>query len=84
MAPRRYVVWVAARRATLHLDPRLFRALKIKSAETDTPLSELVNRALKQALAEDAADLAAFERTAGEPVQSFARVVKDLKREGLL
>jgi hypothetical protein len=73
-----------ARRATLHLDPRLFRALKIKSAETDVPLSELVNRALRQALAEDAADLEAFERTAREPRRPFAQVVRDLKRDGLL
>ena len=75
---------MAARRATLHLDPRLFRALKIKSAETDTPMSELVNRAVRQALAEDAEDLAAFEETAGEPTRTFAQVVKDLKRDGLL
>ena len=67
----------------MHLDPRLFRALKMKSAETDTPVSTLVNRALREALAEDAADLAAFERTAGEPTRSFTQVLKELKRDGL-
>jgi hypothetical protein len=35
--------------------------LRVKAAETDKSVSELVNQAVKLSLAEDAEDLAAFE-----------------------
>ncbi len=71
-------------RATIYLEPALHRALKVKAAETDTPVSTLVNRAVRLALAEDAIDLAAHERRAREPARPFGTVLKDLKRRGLL
>jgi hypothetical protein len=45
-------------------------------------LSDLVNEAVKLALAEDAEDLAAFEERASEPALLFEDVVKDLRRRG--
>lgn len=71
-------------RATVYLDPELHRALKIKAAETDTTMSELVNQAIRASLAEDAADNEAFEQRSGEPSLPFERVVKDLRRRGKL
>jgi len=70
------------KRATVYFDPELHRALKLKAAETDQSLSELVNEAVKLSLAEDAEDLAAFEERAREPNLVFEDVVKDLKRRG--
>jgi len=49
------------KRATIHLDPGLHKALRIKSADTDHSISEIVNDAIKYSLAEDSIDLAAFE-----------------------
>ena len=49
-----------ARRATIYLDPDLHRALRVKAAETDKSISDLVNDAVRQNLAEDAEDLAAY------------------------
>jgi hypothetical protein len=43
-----------------------------------------VNAAVRQSLAEDSEDLAAFEARAGEPSLAFANVHKDLKRRGKL
>jgi hypothetical protein len=43
-----------------------------------------VNTAIRQALAEDAEDLAAFEERAREPNLAFEDVLKDLKRRGPL
>jgi hypothetical protein len=74
----------AARRSTVYLDRALHRALKMKSAATEVPVSELINRAVKLALAEDAIDLAAFSERAKEPSRTFEAVLKDLKRDGLL
>jgi len=70
------------KRATVHFEPYLHRALRLKAAETDTSVSELVNEAVREALAEDAEDLAAFEDRAKESELMFEDVVKDLKRRG--
>ena len=72
----------ANKRATVYFDPILHRALRLKAAETDRSLSQLVNEAVKLALAEDAEDLAAFDERAGEPNLPFEAMVKDLKRRG--
>jgi hypothetical protein len=70
------------KRATVYFDPAIHRALRLKAAETDRPISDLVNEAVKLALAEDAADLAAFEDRAREPNLAFEDVLKDLKKRG--
>lgn len=72
------------KRATVYLDPTLHRALRVKAAETENSLSDLVNAAVRQSLSEDAADLAIFEARAREPVMAFEDVLKDLKRRGKL
>jgi plasmid stability protein len=72
----------ANKRATVYFDPEIHRALRIKAAETDRSLSDLVNEAVKLALAEDVEDLAAFEERASEPILSFGDVVKELRRRG--
>ncbi|MGB5511615.1 MAG: ribbon-helix-helix domain-containing protein [Woeseiaceae bacterium] len=70
------------KRATVYFDPSLHRALRLKAAETDSSISELVNEAVKAALAEDAGDLEAFEVREAEPDYAFEDVVRDLKRRG--
>jgi hypothetical protein len=70
------------KRATVYFDPYLHRALRLKAAETDRSISELVNEAVKAALAEDVSDIEAFEVRENEPDYAFEDVVKDLKRRG--
>ncbi len=70
------------KRATVYFDPEIHRALRLKAAETDRSISEIVNDAVKMALAEDAEDLAAFADRVREPELPFEDVVKDLKRRG--
>jgi post-segregation antitoxin (ccd killing protein) len=70
------------KRATVYLDPDLHKALRLKAVETSRSISELVNNAIKVALAEDAEDIAAFEERAGEPLISYDEMVKRLKRDG--
>jgi hypothetical protein len=72
------------RRATVYLDPILHRALRLKAAETERSISDLVNQAIRQSLAEDAEDLEAFTKRAKEPNIAFETVVRDLKRRGKL
>ncbi|MHC4472421.1 MAG: CopG family transcriptional regulator [Planctomycetota bacterium] len=70
------------KKATIYLDGDLHRALRIKAAETDRTMSELVSDAVRKSLSEDAEDLAAFEERAGEPNLRFEDVVRELRRDG--
>ena len=70
------------KRTTIYFDSAIHRALRIKAAELDRSVSELVNEAVKLSLAEDAEDLAAFEERAHEPNLPFEDVVQDLKERG--
>ena len=72
----------STKRTTVYFDPLIHRALRLKAAEADRSLSDLVNEAVKLSLAEDAEDLAAFEERASEPNLSFKVVVKELKKRG--
>lgn len=72
------------KRATIYFDSDIHRALRIKAAETDRSVSELVNEAVKLRLAEDAEDLGAFEERAHEPNLPFEVVLKDLKQRGTI
>ncbi|HEY6057183.1 MAG TPA: hypothetical protein VIV06_04080 [Candidatus Limnocylindrales bacterium] len=72
------------KRATIYFDEPTHKALRLKAAETDQSMSDLVNAAVRRALAEDAEDLAAFRERAGEPTLAFEDFVRDLKRRGEL
>jgi len=72
------------KRATVYFDETIHKALRLKAAETDQSISDLVNRAVLQALGEDADDLAAFRDRAQEPTTSFEDFVDDMKRRGQL
>ncbi len=71
-----------AKRATIYFDPIIHKALKLKSIETSKSISEIVNSAVKEALAEDAEDILAFEERANESLISFSEMVKRLKADG--
>jgi hypothetical protein len=72
----------AAKRATVYLDPILHKALKLKAFETSRSISDLVNTAIRESLAEDAEDLAAFDERAEEPLISYDEMVKRLRKDG--
>jgi len=71
-----------SKRATVYFDPSVHRAVRLKAAATDRTISEVVNDAVKLALAEDAEDQAAFTERADEREVEFDKVVKSLKRRG--
>jgi plasmid stability protein len=71
-----------AKRATVYFDPELHRALRLKAAASDRSISDMVNDAVKAALAEDAEDLTSIRDRKAEPTVSFETFVKSLKRRG--
>jgi hypothetical protein len=75
---------MGTKRATVYFDDALHRALRLKAAETDCSVSELINDAVRQSLAADADDLTAFDDRASEPDLPFEEVVKGLRANGKL
>lgn len=72
------------KRATVYLDPVLHKALRLQSVETSRSVSELINDAVRDELAEDTRDLALFDERANEPTVDFEDFVKGLKRDGTI
>ncbi len=70
------------KKSTIYFDPQIHKALRLKAAETESSVSDIVNQAIRIVFAEDAEDIAAFSERAHEPNLSFEEVLKDLKRRG--
>lgn len=71
-----------SKRATVYLDPDLHKALRLKAVETSTSVSELINKAIREAIVEDAEDITAFESRVAEPLISYDEMIKRLKKNG--
>ena len=69
------------KRATIYLNQRLHKALKMKAAETDTTISDLVNISIKEMLMEDEEDLQTFKDRVDEPTINYEKLLADLKRD---
>ena len=71
-----------SKRATVYFDADVHRALRMKAAAADRSISEVVNEAVRMALAEDAEDLAAFDERKAERSVSFESFVRGLRQRG--
>jgi len=70
------------KRSTVYLDSTLHKLLRLKALETSRSMSDLINEAIRASIAEDAEDLAAFDKRADEPLISYDEMVKRLKKDG--
>jgi len=70
------------KRTTVYINPDLHKALRLKAAGTSRSVSELINDAIKEALAEDLEDITAFEERAGDHLISYDEMVRRLKKDG--
>jgi plasmid stability protein len=84
VAPEVIAMTSDSKRTTVYLDADIHQALRMKAAIQHRSVSELVNDAVREALREDAADLAAIEDRGGEELYAFEDVVKWLARDGKL
>ena len=73
-----------SRRATVYFDPGLHEALRLKAAQTERGVSDLVNAAVRRDIEEDARDRAEFDARREEPDLDFETVVEAMKRRGAL
>ena len=72
----------SSKRATVYFDADLHRALRMKAASNSQTVSEIVNEAVRRALAEDAEDLGAFKKRSREPRMNFETLVGSLRKRG--
>ena len=73
-----------SQRSTIYFDPDMHKALRLKAAEENRSISEIVNEAIALLTSEDAEDIAAVDARAVEPNISYADFVKSLKADGIL
>lgn len=66
----------------IEFDPKVYDALRARAEEMQRTVSDLVDEAVRLALAEDAEDLAALAERREEPDLSFDEAVRDLRRRG--
>jgi hypothetical protein len=72
------------KRATVYFEAEVHKALRLRAAANDRTISDLVNDAVRVSLAEDVADLSAFDRRKKERSVSFDSFVQGMKRRGLI
>jgi hypothetical protein len=72
------------KRATVYFDPEVHKALRLRAAANDQSISDMVNDAVKASLAEDAIDLASFDKRRRERSVSFDSFVQGMKRRGAI
>lgn len=71
-----------SKRATVYFDADVHQALRLKAAAADRSISDVVNEAVRVALAEDAEDLAAFDKRKSQRSISFESFVRGLRQRG--
>lgn len=70
------------KRATVYFDPALHKGLRIKAAQSERTVSDLINEAVRISLSEDLLDISAFEERSMEPNLPFEKVLKSLRARG--
>ena len=71
-------------RSTVYFDPQMHKALRLKAAQENRSVSDIVNEAVALLASEDAEDIADFDSRRAEPTVDYASFVKKLKNDGIL
>ena len=71
-------------RTTITFNDTVFRALKVRAAETDESISKIVQDAVTLQVLEDLEDIEDAMERLDEPTCSFDELVAEFQKEGLL
>lgn len=69
-------------RSTIYFELDLHKSLRLKAASTHRSMSDLVNEAVRQSMAEDHDDLSTFAERVAEPTMSYEALLDELKAHG--
>ena len=73
-----------SQRSTVYFDPQIHKALRLKAAQENRSISDIVNEAVALLASEDAEDIADFDSRKNEPTVDYANFVASLKNDGIL
>ena len=74
----------AVRKSTIYLRDDLHKAVKIKAAETDKSVSEVIEEAVEVLLQEDLEDLETVKKRSRGPFVTYEQLLKNLKKDGVI
>jgi hypothetical protein len=72
------------KRATVYFEPEVYRALRLRAVAANCSMSELINAAVRAALASGGAEISALDRHAKGGSASYERLQQALKRRRLV
>jgi len=73
-----------SQRSTVYFDPQMHKALRLKAAQKNRSIFDIVNEAVALLSSEDAEDIADFDSRKNEPTVDYANFVASLKNDGIL
>ena len=73
-----------SQRSTIYFEPSVHKALRIKAAEENRSISDIIHEAVSLLTSEDAEDIADFDARIGEPNIGYAEFVQSLKADGII
>jgi hypothetical protein len=71
-------------KTTLYFSPSVRRALRKRIVDTNETMSEYVDRAVANAIAEDLEDIEAIKERRNGPTESLDAFLKALKADGII
>ncbi|HZM63913.1 MAG TPA: hypothetical protein VFB59_02150 [Candidatus Saccharimonadales bacterium] len=71
-------------KTTIYLSPSVRRALKRRVLETDQTMSQYVDMAIANAIAEDLEDIESIEARRNDETESLEAFLKAIKADGLV
>lgn len=71
-------------RTTITLNDKIYKALRIRAAESGESVSAVIENAVKEQVLEDLEDLQIVKQRENESAIDFHAFVKELKADGLL
>ena len=73
-----------SQRSTVYFDPQMHKALRLKAAQENRSISDIVNEAVALLASEDTEDIADFDSRKSEPTLDYANFLASLKNDGIL
>lgn len=72
------------KKSTIYMRDDLHKAIRMKAAETERSVSDIIEEAVEQLLAEDHEDLTELKKRAKGPFMSYEQFLKGLKKDGVI
>ena len=71
-------------RSAIYFDPNMHKALRLKAAQENRSVSDILNEAVSLLAVEDAEYIADFDARIKEPSMDYASFVSDLKNDRII